>query len=109
MRKYKKEIEESNEKSKNDLANYVTTFIENAKTKLNNVFSIQTIENKITTFMNKVFRDNYDISQEKIVKETLNINDNLETHVEFIKIYPGIDAELIDYHLDKLEQNLSKE
>lgn len=47
---------------------------------------------------------NMNIKTDNYVKrgsKELNINDNLETHVEFIKIYPGIDAELIDYHLDK--------
>ena len=103
--KYKKEIEESNEKSKNDLANYVTTFIENAKTKLNSVFSIQTIENKITTFMNKVFRDNYDISQEKIVKDVIDksmekIEDTItKRNTEMVDIY---------VEFEKLKEELKK-
>lgn len=111
--KYKKEIEESNEKSKNDLAKYISTFIENAKSKLNNTFSVKTIENKITTFMDKVFRDNYDISQEKIVKDVMEksmekIEDNIaKRNAESVDIYVEIEKakdELKKFVIEQLEK-----
>ncbi|HHY00607.1 MAG TPA: Glu-tRNA(Gln) amidotransferase subunit GatD [Methanothermobacter sp.] len=47
----------------------------------------------------KIIDTNYSYRKRNQVK--LKLNDSFESKVAFIKIFPGITAELIDYHVDK--------
>ncbi|BDZ70362.1 Glu-tRNA(Gln) amidotransferase subunit GatD [Methanobacterium petrolearium] len=47
----------------------------------------------------KIIDKNYPYTKRKEIQ--LEVNDSLEPKVAFIKSYPGISGELIDYHIDK--------